>query len=291
MNALIPVREHLIGAHPVPSVEARELHGFLEVGKDFSNWIKDRIEQYGFAEDLDYALTVAKTGVRQNVIQKDYFLTLDMAKELAMVERNERGRQARRYFIECERRLWAGESAPVSGPVSLSGLELAHQRLRELAAEPDPAIRHQLWHYLHALHTSLGLPPPVTALRDTPPPPSPLPALPNPPHPWQWLLKTLLREVNGGRYAGPYAYEQIDGRRVLLFRPGDLLAHLQRIPALDLAWREHGGLTARLFKQALIRQGLLGEAHFERNLLGRRINHLQALDLAAPPAALQGQPA
>ncbi|HAW3064502.1 TPA: phage antirepressor Ant [Escherichia coli] len=102
---LIPVFEGTISNEPTLLVNARDLHGFLEVGKDFSNWIRARINEYGFVEHLDYILfspNLAKTLGRR---RKDYHLTLDTAKELAMVERNEKGRQIRRYFIECEKKL------------------------------------------------------------------------------------------------------------------------------------------------------------------------------------------
>ena len=88
------------------TVNARELHAFLEVGKDFSNWIKDRIEKYGFIEDLDFVkidspkLANQRGGDRRSI---EYHISLSMAKELCMVERNEKGKQARLYFIECER--------------------------------------------------------------------------------------------------------------------------------------------------------------------------------------------
>lgn len=88
------------------AVSARELHKFLESKQQFADWIKDRIDKYGFIENQDYE-------VFQNFMKnpnggrplKEYALTLDMAKELAMVEGNEKGRQARRYFIECEKKL------------------------------------------------------------------------------------------------------------------------------------------------------------------------------------------
>ena len=85
---------------------ARDLHQFLNVGRDFSNWIKNRIKQYGFVKGQDFVLvrqngrTNGKGGDRRSV---DYHITLDMAKELAMVEKNAKGRQIRRYFIECEK--------------------------------------------------------------------------------------------------------------------------------------------------------------------------------------------
>ena len=64
--------------------------------------MKQRIREYSFFPSIDYKLTVHKTGKRSNVIKKEYELTLDMAKELAMVELNHKGREVRRYFIECE---------------------------------------------------------------------------------------------------------------------------------------------------------------------------------------------
>ena len=101
---LIPLSHEQIGDSLVQTVNARELHSFLEVGKVFAAWIQDRIQQYAFIEDVDYVITVSKTGIRKNVIQKDYFLSLDMAKELSMVERNQKGKEARQYFIRCEKR-------------------------------------------------------------------------------------------------------------------------------------------------------------------------------------------
>ena len=87
------------------TVNARELHAFLEVGKDFSTWLKDRIEKYDFIENVDYVRFSPESGKtpyggRPSV---EYHISLSMAKELCMVERNEKGKQARQYFIECER--------------------------------------------------------------------------------------------------------------------------------------------------------------------------------------------
>jgi len=106
--ALIPIEDRAVGAEVVPTVNARVLHGWLAVGKDFATWIKARIDQFGFVEGLDYTLphmgSQGATGLQGHI---DYHLTLDMAKELSIVERNEKGKQARQYFIACERRLKA----------------------------------------------------------------------------------------------------------------------------------------------------------------------------------------
>lgn len=82
-------------------VDARELHGFLEVGDRFDQWIQRRIEKYGFVENLDFCTILCKTEGRPRT---DYILKLDMAKEIAMVENNAKGRIARRYFIEVEKK-------------------------------------------------------------------------------------------------------------------------------------------------------------------------------------------
>lgn len=139
---LIPVFTTDIGGVTQSAVNARELHGFLGVKRDFSNWIKKRISEYGFIENSDYSQVIDLNGhqnggaletkaceepVDENLIRQngrikidgeqtggqhggnrrsiDYHLTLDMAKELAMVEKNEKGQQARRYFINCEKQL------------------------------------------------------------------------------------------------------------------------------------------------------------------------------------------
>ena len=101
---LISVFNGSIQNQPVQLCNARELHSFLGVGFDFSNWIKNRINEYGFIQDEDYFIITERTNGRP---RKEYHITLDMGKELGMVERNERGRQIRQYFIRCERTLKA----------------------------------------------------------------------------------------------------------------------------------------------------------------------------------------
>lgn len=109
MNAqLIPVFNGTIANETTLLVNARDLHTFLGVGKRFASWITERIAEYGFVENQDYILVSPNREIKGrggDRRSKDYHLTLDTAKETAMVERNEKGRQIRRYFIECEKRL------------------------------------------------------------------------------------------------------------------------------------------------------------------------------------------
>ncbi|EAQ0896204.1 antA/AntB antirepressor family protein [Salmonella enterica] len=118
---LIPVFNGTINNESTLLCNARDLHEFLEVGKDFSTWIRTRITEYGFVENQDFIL-LPKNGEqkigRGGHNRKDYHLTLDTAKETAMVERNEKGRQIRRYFIECEKQL-RQQVQPVSIPKPL----------------------------------------------------------------------------------------------------------------------------------------------------------------------------
>ncbi|HEF8451202.1 TPA: antA/AntB antirepressor family protein [Campylobacter jejuni] len=90
-----------IGAE-INSANAREIFQFLNSEQEYANWIKNRISHYNFIENQDYIIELVYTKGRP---RKEYYITLDMAKELCMVENNEKGRQARRYFIECEKRL------------------------------------------------------------------------------------------------------------------------------------------------------------------------------------------
>ena len=101
---LIPVFNGLIQNQPVQLCNARELHAFLEIQTRYNDWINNRINEYGFIQDEDYLVITERTNGRP---RKEYHITLDMGKELGMVERNERGRQIRQYFIRCERTLKA----------------------------------------------------------------------------------------------------------------------------------------------------------------------------------------
>lgn len=110
MNELIPLHHQTINNEPVETVNARELHSFLEVQTRFNDWIATRISEYDFVENQDYVRftenPVKPQGGRPSM---GYFITLRMAKELSMVERNDKGKQARKYFIECEERLKASQ--------------------------------------------------------------------------------------------------------------------------------------------------------------------------------------
>lgn len=85
----------------VQAVCARHLYDFLEIKTPFNDWINRRISEYLFSEGKDfYSFLSESSGGRP---RREYTISLDMAKELSMVERNKKGREARRYFIECER--------------------------------------------------------------------------------------------------------------------------------------------------------------------------------------------
>ncbi len=138
---LIPVATMTFAGATLPTVNARDLHAFLEVGRDFSSWIKDRIEKYEFVENQDFVCSpvlVSDSRGGQNRI--DYHLALDMAKELAMVERNAQGKEARRYFIECERRLNCPPSPSYTiPPTYASALRLAAD-LQDQLEQAQPKI-------------------------------------------------------------------------------------------------------------------------------------------------------
>ncbi len=87
-------------------VSGRELHEFLEVGTRYDTWF-ERMIGYGFVEGVDYVEIAEKVDAQKRARtyeQVNHALKLDMAKELSMIQRNEKGKQARQYFIEIEKR-------------------------------------------------------------------------------------------------------------------------------------------------------------------------------------------
>ena len=133
MNELIKLNQSAINGELQQTVNARELHEFLEVGKDFSNWIKGRLGTLGSVENEDYL--VAKIGEQLpsgTKYKTEYFITLDTAKHLAMMERNDKGKQARQYFIECEKKL-----REVSQPQPAQPIGEVEDKLRAIAFALD----------------------------------------------------------------------------------------------------------------------------------------------------------
>lgn len=105
-DQLMPIGFNEIEGEMKPTVNGRQLWRNLESKRQFTDWMKERIRKYGYKEDLEFTIhKIVKRGKSGSQILKEYYLTIDMAKELCMVENNEKGKIARQYFIECERRL------------------------------------------------------------------------------------------------------------------------------------------------------------------------------------------
>ena len=109
-QTIVPTFVATIGGIEQTCVDARFLHAYLQSARQFTDWMNDRLQKYGFEEGSDFECVSQKSetqranGQRGATIKKDYRISLDMAKELGMVENNDRGREARRYFIAMERK-------------------------------------------------------------------------------------------------------------------------------------------------------------------------------------------
>ena len=149
MTQLIPLHSQTIDGNAVETVSARELHTFLGVQTRFNDWIATRISEYDFMENQDYVRftenPVKPQGGRPSM---GYFITLRMAKELSMVERNEKGKQARKYFIECEEQL---KEAATQKPVPLTFAEAlrayadeveAHEQTKQTLTIAEPKAQY-----------------------------------------------------------------------------------------------------------------------------------------------------
>ena len=144
-NQLIPTFTGELAGESQQLVNARDLHGLIGSGQEFTAWVKNRIEKYGFIENEDFLIKLSKTpsffGGRPKA---DYHLSFDMAKELAMLEGNEKGRQARRYFIQVEK--LARQEIPAVFrsqhgvmPGQVEGLQM--QRMKEALLSANPMWR------------------------------------------------------------------------------------------------------------------------------------------------------
>lgn len=206
-QALIPLLADELQTENGPMCNARDLHRALQVETRFNDWIARRIEEYGFVDGEDFYSILSKTAgslkggrlasqKRGNRIEldspilanqvrhggdrrrRDYRLTLDMAKELAMIENNPIGQQVRRYFIRAEQALRerllaelkdkAAHVLPVRGVrLMRDGLnmrdtfrlqEQARKVFRLLSSAQTPSERQNLHYHLRQINLTLGVP-------------------------------------------------------------------------------------------------------------------------------------
>lgn len=101
MNELINVE---VNEKQQQVLSGRELHEFLEIGTRYNDWF-NRMVEYGFTENIDYEAITQKRATAQGneTTYTDHAINIDMAKELSMIQRSEKGKQARLYFLELEK--------------------------------------------------------------------------------------------------------------------------------------------------------------------------------------------
>lgn len=125
MNELIPIN---MSDPERITVSARDLHEFLEVGAAYKDWFP-RMCEYGFEEGKDFCSFLSEsTGGRP---KHDAEITIDMAKELCMLQRNEKGKQARHYFIQLEKDWNSPEK------VMARALQIAERKIKNLEAQSE----------------------------------------------------------------------------------------------------------------------------------------------------------
>ena len=121
-NVVIPLTEN----DGVQAVMGRDLHAFLEVKERYNDWFP-RMVDYGFSAGQDFTETSVKpNGAGRPRI--DHIVSLDMAKEISMIQRTDKGKQARQYFIECERR---------AKQPTVNGAELTRMELIQIAMNAE----------------------------------------------------------------------------------------------------------------------------------------------------------
>ena len=176
---LIPVFTGELTEESTQLCNARDLHAGLNVATRFDDWMRRRISEYRFIEGSDFFVFDSSNlrnqkrrgGDRRSI---DYHLTLDMAKELAMIENNDVGRQVRRYFIQCENALRAELRDKASHVLPVKGVKLirdslslkdaiklqeqSRKVLRMIMEAETKAERLNLHYHLHQIHLTLGMP-------------------------------------------------------------------------------------------------------------------------------------
>lgn len=148
MDELIPLTER----EGAQAVMGRDLHTFLEVKQRYNDWFP-RMVEYGFATGQDYVLKNEYVRGRNNreYEQANHVISLDMAKEIAMIQRTEKGKQARQYFIEVEKRHRQAQPVMTGKELMAAALIEAGATIQELEQKnTELAPKAQSWDHLAA---------------------------------------------------------------------------------------------------------------------------------------------
>ena len=144
MNQLIPIIESSgsddYGNNDI-LVSGRDLHEFLVINTRYIDWFK-RMLDYGFVEGVDYVTVTQKrvTAQGNKTTYTDHHLKLDTAKEISMIQRNEKGKQARQYFIEVEKK-WNSPEMIIQ-----RAMQIQQRKIEQLEAEREELLPKATYH-------------------------------------------------------------------------------------------------------------------------------------------------
>lgn len=141
-SEIVKISESVIDGQPTRTVNARELHAFLGLARDFTNWVKANIKRARLVENRDYVISYVDVGNKVGRPPMDYHLTVDACKHMSMLSNTEKGFEVRDYFIACEKELKAKAEVPtLSNPImnmivqQAIQYDLLERQQKELAAQ------------------------------------------------------------------------------------------------------------------------------------------------------------
>ena len=158
---LIPLQEN----NGKKAVNARDLHSFLQIGKDFSTWIKVQFDRCDLSENIDFQVIPQKgenpNGGRPTI---EYALSISAAKEISITSQTERGKEARRYFIACEEKLkeLASPSYMISDPIKRAEKWIEEEKERQQLALDNKIMKPKADYFDALVDRNM-----LTNLRDT----------------------------------------------------------------------------------------------------------------------------
>lgn len=140
MNSLIQITKNMINGVEINSINAREIHEYLEIKTPFSMWIKRAIGKYDFLENEDFTTHKFVNG---KATQIDYVVSFDMAKELCIVEPNEKGKETRKYFISVEKQ-YQQQIKPLTLNEQIALIAQGHQEVNKRLDEIEHKIENEI---------------------------------------------------------------------------------------------------------------------------------------------------